>query len=137
MKLYKIGDIAKLAGVTTVTIRHYDKINLLKPQNRTDGNYRLFTEQDLRKLMFIRNAKHAGLSLDEIKQLFELYEQRAHPPHFVGHFVEKKKELVDHRIKELNHIKRVLDELNALYQGYLSEQDCHILQHLFGEEPSE
>ncbi|NHB85466.1 MerR family transcriptional regulator [Tessaracoccus sp. HDW20] len=53
-------------GLTHRTLRHYDEIGLLTPSGRTDVDYRLYSRDDLRRLLAIQNLKSLGLSLTEI-----------------------------------------------------------------------
>lgn len=67
-----IGELAKLAGVTTKTIRYYEKIDLLPPAERGDNRYRYYEEIHLHQLKFIRRAQKLGLTLTEIGDLIGL-----------------------------------------------------------------
>ncbi len=62
----KIGQIAKLSGTTTKTIRYYELLGLLHEPERTDSGYRLYEEQDVKRLTFMRKAKRLGLSHTDI-----------------------------------------------------------------------
>ena len=62
----KIGEFAKISGVTVKTLLHYDKIGLLKPGKKTDSGYRIYCEDDFLKLQQITTLKFIGLSLNEI-----------------------------------------------------------------------
>ncbi len=67
--MYKISDVAKIAGVSTRTLRYYDEIELLKPSELSDGGYRIYTEVDLDKLQQILFYKNLGLSLYDISKI--------------------------------------------------------------------
>lgn len=69
MKIYKTGEISKLANVTERTIRYYDQIGLLKPSFVLENGYRQYTEQDLMKLQQILSLKNLGFSLEDIYPL--------------------------------------------------------------------
>ena len=62
----KIGEFAKISGVTVKTLLHYDKIGLLKPGEKTNSGYRIYCEDDFLKLQQITTLKFIGLSLNEI-----------------------------------------------------------------------
>ena len=62
-----IGEIAELLGITTKTIRHYEKIGLLNEAERTFSGYRLYDAQDLLRLYRIKQLQELGLSLDRIR----------------------------------------------------------------------
>ncbi len=65
--LLQIGEVAQLLGVTTKTIRHYQKIGLLAEPERTESGYRLYTAQDLLRLQRIKRLQAFGLSLKQIQ----------------------------------------------------------------------
>jgi DNA-binding transcriptional MerR regulator len=67
---YRIGEFAKLAGVTVRALHHYDRIGLLKPQRSTLGT-RLYSQQDLERLVQIAALKFLGIPLREIKLLLK------------------------------------------------------------------
>ena len=62
----RIGEVARRTGLTTRTLRHYDDLGLLVPAGRSDGDYRLYGSDDLRRLFDIQQLKSLGLSLHEI-----------------------------------------------------------------------
>ena len=65
----RIGEVAARAGVSIDTVRYYEKIRLLARAPRTNGGFRLFTDEAVSRIRFIRHAQEIGLSLDEIKDL--------------------------------------------------------------------
>jgi len=68
-KLWKVGELAKLAGLTIRTLRFYDQIGLFSPSAYSDSGHRLYDEADLSKLQQILSLKELGLSLEEIKSI--------------------------------------------------------------------
>jgi DNA-binding transcriptional MerR regulator len=68
-ELLQIGEVARLIGVSTKTIRYYHEIGLLAEPKRTEGGYRLYTAQDLLRLQRIRRLRALGLPLDRIKKV--------------------------------------------------------------------
>ncbi len=66
-----VHELARAAGVTADTVRHYVRIGLLRPQRNPGNNYRLFSRADLRRLRFVRKAQLLGFTLKEICQLLE------------------------------------------------------------------
>ena len=67
----RIGELAKRAGISTDTIRYYERLGLLEAPRRTASGYRLDTDADLGRLQFIRRAKRLGFSLSDIRGLVE------------------------------------------------------------------
>ena len=70
MSSYRIGEFAKLAGVTVRALHHYDRIGLLKPQRGSSG-FRLYRLEDLERLEQIAALKFLGIPLQEIKLLLK------------------------------------------------------------------
>jgi MerR family copper efflux transcriptional regulator len=67
-----IGELAEKTGMSLRTIRHYDEVGLLKPTGRSEGGFRLYTEQDFTRLMLIRRMKPLGFTLDEMTELLRI-----------------------------------------------------------------
>ncbi len=68
---YRVAEFAKLAGITVRTLQYYDRIDLLKPSDTTDGGHRLYERQDLLRLQQILTLKWMGFKLDQIKELLD------------------------------------------------------------------
>ncbi|WP_123043834.1 MerR family transcriptional regulator [Cohnella candidum] len=68
-KEWKVGELAKLAGLTIRTLRYYDQIGLFSPSGHSVAGYRLYGESDLSRLQQILSLKELGLSLEEIKSV--------------------------------------------------------------------
>ncbi|MDF2651604.1 MULTISPECIES: MerR family transcriptional regulator [unclassified Paenibacillus] len=66
-KLYKIGELAKLADVSSRTIDYYTKLSLIEPEKRSDTNYRLYSAETLNRLKRIESMKNEKYTLEEIK----------------------------------------------------------------------
>ena len=67
-----IGEVAKLLAVSPATLRHYEKKKLISPSSKSEFGYRLYSEKDINRIYFIRNAQSHGLALADIKQLIKL-----------------------------------------------------------------
>src|SRR5215212_4639858 len=71
-RLLRIQEVAEALGLTTRTIRYYEELGLLEPVARSEGAYRLYDEDDVERLAFIKGLRDdAGFSLAEIGQLLE------------------------------------------------------------------
>ncbi|NEZ41939.1 MerR family transcriptional regulator [Paenibacillus alvei] len=68
-QLWKVGELAKLTGLTLRTLRFYDQIGLFSPSAYSDSGHRLYNEADLSRLQQILSLKELGLSLEEIKSI--------------------------------------------------------------------
>ncbi len=67
MEWLRIGEVARRTGLTTRTLRHYDELGLLVPSGRTEGDYRMYTLDDVQRLLAIQHLKSLGLGLTEIR----------------------------------------------------------------------
>jgi DNA-binding transcriptional MerR regulator len=70
-KRWKIGELARATGLTVRTLHHYDAIGLLTPSERTQAGYRLYGEQDVRRLYEIRALRDLGIPLGEIPEALD------------------------------------------------------------------
>ncbi|TAL09077.1 MAG: MerR family transcriptional regulator [Chloroflexota bacterium] len=76
-RLLKIAEVAEELGLTARAVRYYEELGLLKPAARSEGSYRLFDDDDIERLRFIRGLRDdAGFSLAEIGRLLEDEEAR-------------------------------------------------------------
>lgn len=67
-----IGELAERTGLSLRTIRHYDDVGLLPATARTDGGFRVYSEDDFERLMVIKQMKPLGFSLEEMAEILGL-----------------------------------------------------------------
>jgi len=104
----QIGEAAKRTALSVDTIRFYEKRALLPKPIRTAGRFRLYTEDDLVRLNFIREMQCLGFSLSEIKRLLELTSRREDACSSVRQLVQAKLEAVRDKIVELRRLEKEL-----------------------------
>ncbi|MGN6250770.1 MAG: MerR family transcriptional regulator [Marmoricola sp.] len=68
----QIGEVAELTGLSLRTLRHYDEIGLCSPSSRSDGGFRLYSADDVERLLVIRRMKPLGYSLDDMHRVMDL-----------------------------------------------------------------
>jgi DNA-binding transcriptional MerR regulator len=107
-KHYTIGQLAHEADVPTSTIRYYERRGLVRPDGRSAGNYRVYSEGTLEKLRFVRSAQAAGFTLGDISVLMELQETDAAPCQEVQDLISARLEQVTEQMKHLEIVDRVL-----------------------------
>ena len=95
-----IGEAAKLAGVSVDTVRFYQKLGLVRVPARSTGGYRLFDEDQIHNLRFVRHAHDLGFSLNEIRDLLAL-RQEPHACVEVQSMLKRKLVDVREKIKSL------------------------------------
>lgn len=107
--MFQIGELAKRCGVSTDTLRFYEKNALISPAGRSDSGYRLYDEENQKQVSFILKAKELGLSLEEIKELLEIrLEATEHSCAEVKSITSAKLALIDEKIAELTRIRSAL-----------------------------
>ena len=72
-----IGAVAERTGLSLRTLRHYDDVGLLRPSGRSEGGFRLYTSEDVDRLLLIRRMKPLGFSLEEMADLLALVDAPA------------------------------------------------------------
>ncbi len=107
----KIGELAKLSGTTTKTIRYYELLGLLHEPDRTDSGYRLYEEKDVERLIFIRKAKSLGFSLTDIGETLTLYDSQQAPCIHVLALLDRKIQEIDQLMDELQELQQELQRL--------------------------
>ncbi len=111
MKNLTRGQLAKKAEVNPETVRYYEKMGLLPKAQRTESGYRLFSEEDVKRIKFIKRAKELGFTLKEIKELLELRFETQGECQEVRKLAEEKLIDVEKKIQDLEKIKEILQDL--------------------------
>lgn len=128
-----IGQLAKQTGLTTVAIRHYERIGLLPMPSRDDNGYRQYPNDAVKRVRFVVNAKEAGFSLKEICDLFETQHKVCASSKDIKQLVLEKSAAIRERIDMLKKFASTLDRLANLCDGKLSINQCPILEALYME----
>jgi len=129
--MYTIGKLAQHAEVTTDTVRYYEKEGLLAPVHKTDAGYRLYDEDSIRRLRFIRQAQQCGFSLTEIRELLTLKSSDAACCRDVRSVAIEKKLQLEHKIRALQGMSQALTELVTICDDENKSLDeCPILAAL-------
>ncbi|HHS49423.1 MAG TPA: MerR family transcriptional regulator [Desulfurella acetivorans] len=72
---FQIGEVSKKLGITPRTIRYYEEFGLLDPPLRIENGIRLYSNEDIRRIKFILKLKELGLTLKEMLELADIYNQ--------------------------------------------------------------
>jgi len=127
--LMDIGHAAAASGVSVKMVRHYEAIGLLPKVARTFANYRLYGPNEVHVLRFIRRARALGFSMDEIKELLSLWQNKSRSSAAVKKIAGKHLEELKRKIAELKEMADVLEHLTHHCHGD-SRPDCPILDDL-------
>ena len=126
-----IGKLAKRADVSADTLRFYEDEGLLMPAKKSGAGYRLYGEDAMRRLDFIKHAQQCGMTLSEIRQLLELKaNDRACCSDVRGLAIQKKLQ-IEQKIKTMKAMSQALSNLIEICTaGDQPLDDCPILAAL-------
>ncbi|MDX6019533.1 Zn(2+)-responsive transcriptional regulator [Scandinavium sp. V105_16] len=130
--MFRIGELAKLAGVTPDTIRYYEKQQMMDNPARTEGGFRLYTDSDLQRLRFIRHGSQLGFTLEAIRELLSIrVDPESHTCQESKSIVQARLSEVEARILQLETMRKSLQRLNDACCGTAhSSVYCSILEAL-------
>ena len=109
----KIGELAKVSGLTTKTIRFYESEGLLPQPPRTASGYRMYAQGDLQRLGFVSKAKRVGLTLREIKEILLLNDRDEPTCGHVRTLLDEKLAEIDEAISDLTEIRSQVAEIRG------------------------
>lgn len=122
--MYSISEVAQRVNLSVSTLRYYDYQGILFFINKDENGYRMFTEQDIEDIIFIKELKNYGISLKQIKDIVGVYRESGHSASvkrkllyaYEQSLIQKLRQDVD-RLLRLQTQIRELDEL-------LSDESC-------------
>ncbi len=126
---YRIGELAARVGLTERTIRYYEELGLLESVKRLEGGVRVYTDDDVRRLRYIRKLKTLGLSLQEMAELETMYRRHRSNRAVLPRLME----LLDAHLDRLNER---MSELGALRDEIRSYRE-HVARRLLEEKASD
>jgi len=129
-----IGKLAGSCGVSRDTVRFYERERLLPPAPRTASGYRLYGEDEARRVRFIRRAQSMGLTLEDIRELLRV--QRVNTPEQcrrVGARLRARIQTVDEKIEQLRAFREELvRNLKRCERAEAEESCCPVVLDLAG-----
>jgi Cu(I)-responsive transcriptional regulator len=127
-----IGEAAVASGVSAKMIRYYEDIGLVPKPARTESNYRVYGEDEVHILRFVRRARNLGFSIEETSTLLGLWRDKSRASAEVREIAQAHIADLDKRIAELEGMRRTLQHLVHCCSGD-NRPDCPILDDLAGE----
>lgn len=119
----QIGELSHLTGVSTKTIRYYEGIGVLPEPERADNGYRVYDQQMVDRLEFVKDAQATGLSLSEISYVLELRQQGVGTCRHIVDLVENHLADIDRQIVSLKSTRKRLHDLTQRAAA-LDPSDC-------------
>ena len=130
MDVLTIGRLAKQARVNRETVRYYERRRLLQRPSRSAAGYRVFSDDAVKRLRFIRHAKMLGFSLEEIKELLALRIHSIDTCERVRERTQTKIADIEGKIETLQRMKDSLSELITACSRRRKTDECPILDCL-------
>ncbi|GMQ80574.1 MAG: Cu(I)-responsive transcriptional regulator [Rhodothermia bacterium] len=126
----KRGQLAKITGVTLETVRYYEQRGLIPEPRRTGSGYRMYSEDYITRIRFIKRAQDLGFTLKEILELLSLSLAPDSDRADVKRQVNEKIRDIELKMVDLQRIKTALDELVSCCSGRGSTHECPILEFM-------
>jgi len=127
--LHNIGEAAALSGVSAKMIRHYESIGLLAPAARTFAGYRLYPDNDVHRLRFIKRARLLGFPIKQIEILLGLWDNRTRASSEVKTLARAHADDLGRKIEEMQAMQQTLLDLARRCHGD-DRPECPILEDL-------
>lgn len=124
-----IGEAAEVSGVNAKLIRHYESLGVIPKAARTGTGYRVYSENDVHILTFVRRARALGFSMKEIKKLVGLWQNKSRASSEVKSLALAHVEQLDRKITELQAMSKTLKQLARSCHGD-ARAACPILENL-------
>lgn len=124
-----IGQAAKQSGISAKMIRYYESIGLIGPAMRTDSGYRVYSDQDLHTLRFVRRARDLGFSVEQMNELLALWKDRSRASADVKRIALEHVDELERKAESLREMAATLKHLAQHCHGD-ERPDCPILENL-------
>jgi MerR family transcriptional regulator, copper efflux regulator len=124
--MFTIGKIARRAGVSTSAIRYYERQDLIRSSRLVNG-YRVYDEDAIKTLRFVRQAQTLGITLREIKQLLEVIRDGRRPCKAVRQLAYQHLTEIETKIRELRSLRLTLRNLLSDRATAVSDELCPLI----------
>ncbi|WP_112663317.1 Cu(I)-responsive transcriptional regulator [Microvirga flavescens] len=124
-----IGEAAAASGVSAKMIRYYEQIGLIKPPARTEAGYRVYSDNDISTLLFIRRTRDLGFAVEKIGDLLTLWHDRSRASADVKRIALDHVDALERKMRELQSMADTLRHLAQNCHGD-GRPDCPIIEEL-------
>jgi MerR family copper efflux transcriptional regulator len=130
-----IGEAAEASGVSAKMIRYYERIGVVRPPLRTSNGYRVYAEDEVHTLRFIKRARGLGFSIDETAELLALWRDRSRASADVKALALRHIGDLERKAAELQAMAKTLKHLAGHCHGD-ARPDCPILEDIASAAPA-
>ena len=124
-----IGELSRRSGVKITTIRYYERVGLMTKPERSAGGQRMYREDDIKRISFIKHSRHLGFSLDAIREMLQLQSTPAMDCSTANEIAETQLALVRQRIAQLTSLETELERIAKACSGGVAA-DCKVIDAL-------
>ena len=130
----KIGEVAERGGVNLQTIRYYEREKLLPEPPRLPSGYRIYPDQTVRRVRFIKRAQEIGFTLAEIRELLAIRIDASRDSAEVRTLAKAKITDIEEKIQTLHRMKVALGRITERCSGCRPTSECPILESIDSDE---
>ena len=128
------GEMARDAGVSTDTLRHYERKGLIAPPRRSQNGYREYSAQSLDRVRLVRRALAVGFTLDELTRILGVRDKGGAPCRQVRNLAAQKLETLEAQIEEMgalrDEMRGLLSEWDSLLESATPGQPVRLLERI-------
>lgn len=131
--MLSIGELSQQTGVSTQTIRYYERIKLLPEPNRAGNRYRVYDDSDVERLLFVNRARQLDFALEDIAEILAFRDRHEPPCSYVMNLMTRQIAEIERRIADLQRLRGELVNLHRI--GLTMPEDiemkqciCHLIQ---------
>lgn len=130
--MFQVGEVSRRLDINPQTLYFYERIGLIPSPKRTEAGYRLFSQHDVERLAFIVRTKSLGLTLDEIKDILALKDERSLTCRAVHDRLSRKMQEIEDTIQQLQLLHDELVPLVHQCSEHLQtpDKECIVLDQI-------
>lgn len=127
----KIAEVSERYGISTDTLRYYERVGLIPPVNRNDRGIRDYSEIDLRRVEFIKCMRSAGLSIEVLIEYMRLVQEGDTTIEARKEILIEQRELMAARMREMQKTLEILDYKINVYENAILKKEKELLEEQF------
>jgi DNA-binding transcriptional MerR regulator len=124
----RIAEVSEKYGVSTDTLRYYERVGLIPPVNRNGSGIRDYTEIDLKRVEFIKCMRSAGLPIEALIEYINLIQQGDNTIEARKEILKEQRELLVNRMNEMQKTLEILNYKISIYEDALLTKEKEIVQ---------
>lgn len=133
-----IKELADRLDINPKTIRFYEEEGIIPKAKRSENNYRYYTEEDFKRLAFIKKARNLGMSINEIKEIFKIRETGEMPCCTVVSMLERHEKEIQEKINEMIKFKEKISQTIGNFRKNMDIGEkgevCGLIENLFTDD---